>query len=271
MIGNKSVARALCSIALALIAWPRLGAHAQPADLPVAPATTSEYPPGVKVAKLPGGAVYVGKEGLTLYGMDMRTVLRAGPDPALYCSGLCAKDWQPLLAPKNAAPNTKFPAAFVRGGGLPPGFIQPQSAPDWTIVQGVNGPQWVYKGWHLVFVHKGDKKGSTSFEGAEGRTWNTLKYIPPVPEIIAPHNVRPVFRDGNYVLSDDKERSLFTGQCSSGCSKWVPFGGGMASAAIGEWRVSNEGDVPQWHYRNLRVFVSLDGSNVPEGGKALKP
>jgi predicted lipoprotein with Yx(FWY)xxD motif len=261
----------LCGVILAGTAWPIAGVHAQPADLPVAPATTSNYPPGVKVLKLPSGAVYANKKGLTLYGMDMRTVLRAGPDPALYCTGRCAEEWEPLLAPEKATPNIKFPAAFGRGGGLAPGFIQPQSAPDWTIIQGVNGPQWVYKGWHLVFVRKGDKKGSTSFEGADGKIWNTLKFIPPVPDIIAPRLVRPVFTDGNYVLSDDKGRSLFTGQCSSGCSEWVPFGGGMASAAIGEWRVEIGGDVPQWHYRNSPVFISLDGSNVPEGGKALKP
>jgi predicted lipoprotein with Yx(FWY)xxD motif len=176
-----------------------------------------------------------------------------------------------LLAPKNAAPNTKFPAAFVRGGGLPPGFIQPESAPDWTIIQGASGPQWVYKGWHLVFVRKGDHKGTTAFEGADGKVWNTLKYIPPVPEIIAPSRVRPVFVDGSYVLSDERDRSLFTGQCSKGCTAWTPFGGGMASAAIGEWHISNQGDIPHWYYRNMPVFVNQDGLNVPEGGKALKP
>lgn len=258
-------------IILAAAVLASVCAQAQPADLPIAPATTNIYPPGVKVAKLPDGAVYVAKNGLTLYGMDMRTVLRAGPDPALYCTGRCAEDWEPLLAPKKAAPNIKFPAAFGRGGDLPPGFVQPQSAPDWTIIQSVSGPQWVYKGWHLVFVRKGDKKGSVAFEGADGQVWNTLKFIPPVPKIIAPSHVRPMFVDGSYTLSDDKGRPLFTGQCINDCTEWVPFGGGMASAAIGDWHVSIEGDVPQWHYRNLPVFVSLEGSTIPELGKALKP
>lgn len=266
-----SLAVTLRGVILAAAILASIGAQAQPADLPIAPATTSEYPPGVKVTTLPDGAIYVSKNGLILYGMDMRTVLRAGPDPALYCSGQCAKKWKPLLAPKNAVPNTKFPAAFVRGGGLPPGFIQPQSAPDWTIIQGASGAQWVYKGWHLVFVRRNDKKGSVNFEGADGKVWNTLKFIPPVPVITAPSQVRPVFARGVYVLQDDKGRSLFTGQCTTDCTDWMPFNGGIASAAIGEWRVEIGGDVPQWHYRNSPVFISQNGSEFPEGGKALMP
>ncbi|NJM91282.1 MAG: hypothetical protein HC861_00080, partial [Rhodospirillaceae bacterium] len=57
--------------------------------------------------------VYTDRRGLTLYGMDMRTVLRWSPDAALFCQSECQAQWQPLLAPPGTVPNIAFP----RGGG----------------------------------------------------------------------------------------------------------------------------------------------------------
>lgn len=260
--------RALSLLAL-LAAWPH-AALAQPADLPIAPATTASYPTGVRVKQMPGRAVYTSKAGLTLYGLDMRTVLRAGPDPALYCTGPCAEQWEPLLAPAGSAPNIKFPAGF-RSPPLPPGFVQPQAAPDWSVIRGAQGPQWVYKGWHLVFVRRGDKPGSTAFDGAERLSWNTLKFIPPVPKLIAPGGVQAVWFEGAYALADAKGRLLFSGKCAEACAQWEPFAGGMASTGLGQWKVGTAGDLPQWSYRAAPVYVAPDAESVPAGGKVLRP
>ncbi len=244
--------------------------NAQPYDLPIVPATTDKYPPGVKVASLPGGSIYVNKAGQTLYGMDMRTVLRAGPDPAQYCSGSCAELWEPLLAPPGSQANIKFPRGNSNTG-LPSGFVAPQTAPDWTVIDGVSGPQWLYKGWHMVFVRKGERRGSIDFDGADNLTWNTLKFVPPVPVITAPSNVRAAFIDGQYVLTDDKGRLLFTGKCNTQCADWQPFAGGMASAGVGKWRINVQGDLPQWQYGPSPVFVAADAKNLPRDGKLLRP
>ena len=62
-------------------------------------------------------------------------------------------------------------------------FIQNQKAPDWTVIQGAQGPQWVYKGWHMVFVRKGEAPGSAAHEGDGNLSWNTMKFVPPVPKV----------------------------------------------------------------------------------------
>jgi predicted lipoprotein with Yx(FWY)xxD motif len=246
-------------------------AAAQPADLPIAPATTSEYPAGVRVMKTKDGAVYADARGLVLYGMDMRTVLRWSPDASKYCQGECAEQWEPLLAPANAKPNILFPQGFSRAGP-PPGYVQPQAAPDWTVIMGPDGPQWVYKGWHMVYTRKGSKAGSTAFEGAENKTWNTLKFVPPVPQIVAPLNVKPVFAKGAYALADKDGHVLFSGNCAKGCT-WQPFTGGLASRGVGDWSVDHTTQSPQWRYRGKPVFVSTEDDPVatPKGGTALRP
>ena len=95
-----------------------------------------------------------------------------------------------MLAPPGSKPNIAFP----RGFGSPPpptgqaprpvtapaasnsdlnpdGLYNTQRAPDWTVIQGASGPQWVYKSWHLVFTRKGDKPGSAAHDGAGDLTW----------------------------------------------------------------------------------------------------
>lgn len=247
-------------------------AMAQPADLPIPPATTDKYPPGVKVGKTASGPVYVDRRGLTLYGMDMRTLLRWAPDPAQYCTGACAEEWEPLLAPADAVPNIEFPRSFQRrqpGSGM----VDNQKAPDWTVIRGPQGPQWVYKGWHVVFTRKGSKRGSTEFEGAQDLTWNTLKFVPPVPQVTAPPGVQPKFVGGAYALVGRDDRVLFTGTCHSGCDNWKPLAAPMAGRGIGQWTVSRSGDTPQWALRGKPVFVTADGDPeaVPVGAQAVRP
>jgi predicted lipoprotein with Yx(FWY)xxD motif len=211
--------------------------------------------------------------------MDMRTVLRWSPDAAQYCTGECAKTWEPLLA-GDVQPNISFPAERSRRGGngaktqASPALPYTQrDAPDWTVIAGPQGPQWVYKGWHLVFTHRGDSPGSAALDGAQDRTWNTLKFVPPLPKISAPSNVQPIFLDGAYVLADAQGRVLFTGKCGKNCAAWRPFAAGMASSGIGAWKVGADADAPQWTYRGQPVFVSEDDDPkaAPTSGKLLHP
>jgi len=258
-------------LALALgFAAPAL---AQPADLPIPAATTDTYPPGVKVLKTATGAVYANARGLVLYGMDMRTLIRWAPNPALYCVDQCAKEWEPLLAPAGTKPNIEYPRGF--GGPqatVPAGFVQPQKAPDWTVIAGPSGPQWVYKGWHLVYVRKGGKPEATTWDGADKLTWNTLKFVPPVPVIAAPPSVSTAFTAGAYALTDKDGRLLFTGKCADPCA-WTPLGAGMASRGVSDWTVSDKGDHPQWLFRGQPVWVSAEATaaSVPAGGAVLRP
>lgn len=270
----KNPARPFGSCALAVllsvVGLPSL-AVAQPADLPIAPATTSEFPPGVKVAKLPGGAVYTDAKGRTLYGMDMRTLLRWSPNPALHCTAACAESWEPMLAPAGSKPNIAYPTG--NRAALPEGMVRPERAPDWTIIDGAQGPQWVYKGWHMVFTRKGDQPGSTEFEGAEDMVWNTLKFVPPAPKPEAPGNVSTVLHDGAYAFADTNGRLLFSGTCQSDCGQWAPLSAGLASRGLGDWTVSRSGPQPQWLYRGKPVFISqeAEAAGVPAGAEILRP
>jgi len=264
--------------ALAVATIPGM-AFAQPADLPIPAATTTEYPDGISVSETKDGPVYVAADGRTLYGMDMRTLQRWSPNPALYCENRC-EEWEPVLAPSGSKPNIVYPLGFGSRGRAAQAelaeqgyYANPQTAPDWTIIEGPQGLQWVYKGWHMVYARKGDKPGSTQYDGADEFTWNTLKFVPPVPEIVAPAKVAPVFLDGKYALAFEEGRLLFTGQCSSDCSQWEPLEAGMAGRGLGDWQVNREGDMPQWTYRGKPVFVSAsdDAAQLPESAKILRP
>lgn len=256
-------------------------AGAQPADLPIPAATTDRYPPGVSVARTKDGPVYVDAKGRTLYGMDLRTVLRWAPDPTLYCQDACMQNWQPLLAPAGARPNIRYPQNRPRGDDEKPAqsaapaeeFVNPQRAPDWTVIEGPQGPQWVYKGWHMVFTRKGDKPRSAAFDGADNKVWNTLKFVPPVPKIEAPGGVTTIFADGAYALAAPDGRVLFTGKCGKDCGGWQPMAGGMANRSAGQWAVSTAGDTPQWTYKGKPVFISQedDPSQPPANGTVLRP
>ena len=251
---------------------PPPGARAHPGALPTPPATTAKYPAGVSVARTASGPVYADRRGLTLYGMDMRTVLRWSPDPAQYCGEGCAAEWEPLLAPKGAVPNIRFPRGNREEQGQGQ-MIQPGKAPDWTIIAGPQGPQWVYKGWHMVFTRKGSHKGATEFDGASDLTWNTLKFVPPVPQVIVPATIAPVFTGGAWALADKDGHLLFTGHCASDCARWSPLPAAMASRGISAWQVASDGDQPQWTWRGKPVFVSQedDPATVPAGGTVLRP
>lgn len=267
-------------------------ALAQPADLPIAPARTDNYPAGFKVIRTKDGPIFATRKGHTLYGMDLRTLIAFGPNPALYCKEECQKDWEPILAPPGTKPNIAYPQGF--GGPPPPagqasrlatpasnnsdlnadGLYNTQRAPDWTVIQGASGPQWVYKSWHLVFIRKGESPSSTAYDGDGDHTWNTLKFIPPVPKITAPQSVATAFYQGDYVFTSKDGRALFTGSCRKNCADWAPLAAPAAGHGLGEWTVSRSGDTPQWFYRGKPVFVGNEidaASPIPANGKVLRP
>ena len=280
------------ALALGVATLQSAVAVAQPADLPLPLATAASYPPGVTVAQTPAGPVYVDGKGRTLYGLDLRTLLRWGPDPAAYCMNRCS-EWEAVLAPADAAIDIAYPQGFgeelrksiangseaappakpVATAGATPFHTDPLKAPDWTVIAGPAGPQWVYKGWHMVYVRKGDGRASIKYDGAENLTWNTLKYAPAAPRVEAPGSIRAMLVDGTHVLADKDGNALFTGTCPAPCTSWKPLTGGMASAGSGAWQVSNEGDRPQWTYRGRPVFVSqeADPARVPPATEALRP
>lgn len=290
-------------------------AQAQPIDIPIPAATTTDFPAGVSVAKVKNGQIYVGPEGRTLYGMDMRMVARWSVDTSKYCADRC-QEWEPLLAPAgakvnltmfrgfrgppggNARPGAPAPgaapgaagaagaarpaaagpsaqqlAAFFGQGAAAPGMYTQQNAPDWTIVDGPAGPQWVYKGYNMVYVRKGDKPRSTAFEGADGQIWNTLKFIPPVPKLTAPVGVGSSFVTDAYILTDKDGKLLYTGRCGKDCTGWTPLAAGVASQGVGEWTVDRSTDRPQWLYRGKPVFIASDEqlSSLPRSTVALRP
>lgn len=284
--------------------------RAQPVDIPVPAAKTTEFPAGIKVAKVPGGEVYVDAQGRTLYGMDMRMVARWSVDTSKYCQDRC-EEWEPVLAPAAAKPNlTLFRgfrgppggagtgaggaagaarpagaaaapggvnqqqlAAFFGQGGAPAGMYTQANAPDWAIVDGPAGPQYVYKGYNMVYVRKGDRPRSTRYEGADGQIWNTLKFIPPAPKMAAPGGVGSVFVKDAYLLTDKDGKLLYTGRCGKDCASWRPLAAGVASQGVGEWTVDRSSDRPMWLYRGKPVFVAADDqvASLPRSTVALRP
>lgn len=249
---------------------------AQASDMDIPAAASERLPGGIAVKSVEDGRVYVDRRGLTLYGMDIRAVTGRTGRPFLYCSGDCLAQWEPLLAPAGSTP-APTPSEF---GG--PQVVEDQSeaaakdAEDWTIAQGPQGPQWVYKRVHLVFTRKGDRPGSTAYDGQDSYVWNTLKYIAPIPELVAPPNVAPSLVHGGYVLADTQGNLLFTPKakdCADPCGNWRGFASGMARRGIGQWSVRQGQDQAQWVYRGKPVY-RIDGNDpadIPAEGVALTP
>lgn len=295
----RQMKRHLIWMALATAPLAATGALAQPADLPIPAAASTELPAGISIAKTKSGSVYVDAKGHTLYGMDMRTLIPRTANSLKYCSGPCLDEWEPLLAPPDSKIDNSAAAdpynrilqaqgqgaggarqggqgqqATGGGGGNNTGRStgEAQNVPDWTVVDGPKGPQWSYKRWHLVFTHKGDKPGQIDKDGYDDHVWNTLKFVAPVPKLMAPTTVASARQGDSYVLTDKQGRLLFTGKCADNC-RWVPLQAGAAGTGVGEWTVDRSGDTPQWLYRGKPVYVSQedDPLQAPAAGSALRP
>lgn len=254
--------------ALILLAFFPAPLWAQAADLDIPVAAADHFPRGISVK----ARVYTDRRGLTLYGMDMRAATGRTGQPALYCSGDCLTQWEPLLAPRGA-PISPLPRAFGGPRQEAP-VVEPASAnSDWTVMEGPAGPQWVYKKVHLVFTRKDARPGSTEHDGADSYLWNSLKYLPPPPKLVAPPDVTARLADGAYVLADAQGNWLFSpksADCADPCG-WRPHSTGMARGSVGQWSVRQTADFAQWIYRGKPVYRAAPRQPVPADGVALTP
>lgn len=254
--------------ALILLAFSPAPLRAQAADLDIPVAAADHFPRGISVK----ARVYTDRRGLTLYGMDMRAATARTGQPALYCSGDCLIQWEPLLAPRSA-PISPVPRAFG-GPRQEVAATKPASDnPDWTVMEGPAGPQWVYKKVHLVFTRKDARPGSTEHDGADGYLWNSLKYLPPPPKLVAPPDVTARLADGAYVLADSQGNWLFSpksADCADPCG-WRPLSTGMARRSVGQWSVRQTAESAQWVYRGKPVYRADQRQPVPADGVALTP
>lgn len=241
---------------------------AQASDLEIPVAAADHFPSGIAVKD----RVYTDRRGLTLYGMDMRAATGRTGRPALYCSGDCLTQWEPLLAPRGT-PVSPIPREF---GGPRSGAVTVKAAsdnPDWTVVEGPAGPQWVYKKVHLIFTRKGAGPGQTEHDGADDYLWNSLKYVPPPPKLVAPPYVAARLVDGAYVLADAQGSWLFipkNADCTDPCG-WRPLATGMVRRSVGRWTVRHTADQAQWVYRGKPVYRAAPRQPVPADGVALTP
>jgi len=245
---------------------------AQAADLPPEAASGEPLPAGVSIRKVGAQSVYVDAHGRTLYGMDMRAVTgRTGHQP-LWCSGDCLTQWTPLAAPAKAE---IVPAPPEFGGDRKAPRLK-QDGPDWIVMQGPSGPQWVYKRVNLVFTHAGERPGTIGHEGEDGLVWNSLKYVPAAPKIDAPADVTARLVDRRYLLVDGQGNLLVTHKgkaCGTACADWRVFPAGMARRGMGAWTVRPDGDRAQWAYRDRPVFTieGDDPADIPAEAEPLIP
>jgi predicted lipoprotein with Yx(FWY)xxD motif len=241
---------------------------AQAADLDVPVAAAGQFPRGISVK----AHVYTDRRGMTLYGMDMRAATGRTGQPVLYCSGDCLSQWEPLLAPRGA-PVSPVPPAFGGPRGEAATVKAASGNPDWTVMEGPAGPQWVYKKVHLVFTRKGATPGSTEQDGADGYLWNSLKYVAPPPKLTAPSDVAARLLDSAYVLADAQGNWLFSPKhddCTDPCA-WRPLATGMVRRGVGQWTVRQTADAAQWLYRGKPVYRADPRQPVPVDGVALTP
>lgn len=264
--------RLLAVCTATLLALPAMRTVAQPLDLPIPPATTTVLPPGITIRQTAAGMVYADARGLTLYGMDFRMLGGRTGQPAIFCRGDCAKLWEPLVPPPSVTPVALPDPRKLAAGGKG----KRAAVADWIVVEGAQGPQWLYKGWHLVFTRRGDRPGSTRWDGSDGWIWNTLKYVRPVPEPIAPTATAIRFVEGDYAFATREGLLLYSmhgRSCTRLCDTATPFKAGLANQGLGDWTVSRSGDVAQWVYQGRPVFVAedKDSRSLPKGAVLLRP
>ena len=209
------------------------------------------HPNGVSFAQSNLGAVYVDAHGMTLYALSMRYAAPRSQNfnGLKYCTGPCAQNWIALASTPDAL-----------------------SVGQWKVIDGAQGLQWAYRG-DPVFTYAGDKApGSTAGDGYDDG-WTAMRYIPPVPKLVGPASVMPLFADGAYLLVDRQGHALYTGTCARHCDNWSPFLAGMAAQGVGDWTVSRDGDLPQWVLHGRRVYVSQEDvtTQVPADGSILRP
>jgi predicted lipoprotein with Yx(FWY)xxD motif len=196
------------------------------------------YPELVKVAKITDGYRLVDRRGMTLYMLDPRDARGRTGTVVDYCVATCAELFTPIPANPSAAET-----------GL------------WKPVQSKRGWLWTYRS-SPVFTYRDDKKpGDTGGNGWDGLV-HPIEWIPPEPKALAPAPAKPLYISGRWLLSDGKERALYTANCSAPCLA-EPFRAGIATRGMGDWTVIEGSDGPQWSWRKRPVFISATAKSLP--------
>jgi predicted lipoprotein with Yx(FWY)xxD motif len=236
-----------------LLVTPAFPALAQPPTGVAAQSPAPSYPTGVRVRERSGGFYYADAHGKTLYALNQRVAFTRSGGATPYCVGPCAKTWAEARAPADAKP-----------------------VGDWSVVDGVDGPQWAYRK-NPVFTYRADRApGDVKGDGYED-LWTVIVHVPPPPQLTAPPVVAPLYAERRYVLADTEQHTLFVpqakGACEPACAGWTPLLAGLSARDVGAWTVDREGSRARWAYRGKPVFVSPSDKPavVPDGGQVLVP
>jgi predicted lipoprotein with Yx(FWY)xxD motif len=181
--------------------------------------------------------------GMTAYVTDQDT--QPGTSS---CTGACAAQWPPVLAPAGAAPFG-----------------------EWTIVTWPEGTrQWAYRGKPLYTSKKDTKWGETKGDNADrvwhvaGPVWNDDNPMP--PEIA----IKEVAEAVGQVLVDDRSMALYVFTGASGDDRlkcqpepcvhnFTPFAAPQAARGVGDFTTADRADgTRQWVFRGYPLY-SYDG------------
>lgn len=232
----RLVSSALAGVAL-VASWPAL---AQPAGTAEGEADPTLYPPVVAVTKIDGGFRYTSPRGQTLYMLNPREARTRKGSVLEYCVAQCATMFTPLAAAEAAQPV---------------GLWKPETTS--------RGMVWTYKGSPVFSFNADGRLGEAGGDGFED-IFGTIEYVPARPSFDAPPPAALRYRKGQWVLTDDQGRFLYTGGGGE------PLVTGLAARPRGDWSIVAAGDRMQWAYKRRPVFVAAQ-VDVPPEGEGITP
>jgi predicted lipoprotein with Yx(FWY)xxD motif len=177
--------------------------------------------------------------GMTAYVTDKDT------QPGVSsCTGDCADNWPPVLAPEGAAPFG-----------------------DWTILTRADGArQWAYRGKPLYTSSNDPHWGETKGDHVDG-VWHVAAPVwnndAPLPPYIA---IKEVAEALGQVLVDDRGMALYAYTGSSGddglkcgtgpCAhRFIPYAAPQAAHAIGDFTmIDREDGTRQWVFKGYPLY-----------------
>ena len=207
-------------------------------------------PPGITIGKADGIQLFVDSRGMSLYIYeDDRGRGRSS------CYFECADKWPPLLAAPTSVP-----------------------IGDWTLVQRADGTtQWAYQASPL-YRYSADRRPGQATGAGYMHYWQPAEYVPAAPTILAPGNIKIVWKNHRYIYADSRGLPVYTLEanlCKSHCGGWTPLLAGLASQDVGDWTVIDHADHRQWCYRGKATYLfepDADGrtrNGQQAGGKEI--
>ena len=221
-------------------------------------------PPGIKIADLPNGPVFVTDEGMTIYKylppVSTFAYAKRQVEVVGECIYQCPAEFPPLIAPEEAKP-----------------------VGDFTIVAGPNGvQQWAYKGVPLE-TFKYDRKpglalGESTYPFNGPRVpsgeaaWIESEIppqappnVPPTTEIPSGVKVQPGYAGSRYFANLDgftlyvDDAPPGAHPCAAACLKdWQPFVAPALAKPVGDWAPLTVADgTRQWGYKGKAVYSYL--------------